>query len=60
MNGVVTSREQNLVAVENAWWDDHHAEMAEPTGFFSLHPQCAGSGRMWVGESSKIARTAEG
>jgi hypothetical protein len=30
MNGVVTSREQNLVAVENAWWDDHHAEMAEP------------------------------
>src|SRR6516165_9888185 len=33
----------------------------EPTGFFSFAPACAGRfGRMRIGGSSKIARTAEG
>ena len=31
-----------------------------PQGSFFLHPRTAGtSGRMWIGRSSKIARTAE-
>jgi hypothetical protein len=52
MNGLVTSREQNLVAVETAWWDDHHAEMAEPTGFVSSAP--AVRGKIWADVDRRI------
>jgi hypothetical protein len=61
MNGVVTSREQ-------IWWRSKAPDgmitapkWLEPTGFFPLHPQYAGSfWRMRIGGSSKIARTADG
>ena len=48
----MTSREQNLVAVENAWWDYHDAEMAEPTGFFSSAP--AVRGKIWADVDRRI------
>jgi hypothetical protein len=52
MNGLVTSREQNLVAVETAWWDDHHAEMAEPTELVSSAP--AVRGKIWADVDRRI------